>query len=350
MNLHNWNQCPIPIFEKFREKYSDYKYTKYKVYSVTETGNHTDAFASKNGMIFYDAYSCENHNLTEEECFACIAHELGHLLDSTPSINNMPSEERELNADKKVIELGLQEYLISALNKMCPNDELTKKRINALKGICMYNIIYIIESFDNNPKSILLKYGEDLKKAICRYLATKKNYNLKCNYIFLHNKNEWESLWHTLESACEQGEIPIIHFISHGESDGLKISSDTIPWKDVGEQFSKINKLSHNLFVTMHVCYSACLLEHISEYTFIGCICAYEKVYRSSNVLKPRFISFYESIFNNQSLCKAIDAFKNEILQEEVNMNKNHWIVCLKNIFEDNYEKLPLEYWKVNTK
>ena len=286
------------------------------------------------------------------------AHELGHLLDSTPSINNMPSEERELNADKKVIELGLQEYLISALNKMCPNDELTKKRINALKGICMYNMEryympvnqYIIESFDNNPKSILLKYGEDLKKAICRYLATKKNYNLKCNYIFLHNKNEWESLWHTLESACEQGEIPIIHFISHGESDGLKISSDTIPWKDVGEQFSKINKLSHNLFVTMHVCYSACLLEHISEYTFIGCICAYEKVYRSSNVLKPRFISFYESIFNNQSLCKAIDAFKNEILQEEVNMNKNHWIVCLKNIFEDNYEKLPLEYWKVNTK
>ena len=88
-------------------------------------------------ILFILAAKLFNH-LSEEECFACIAHELGHLLDPTPSINNMPSEERELNADKIVIELGLQEHLISALKKLCVNDSpeqklLTDKRIKVLE-------------------------------------------------------------------------------------------------------------------------------------------------------------------------------------------------------------------------
>lgn len=138
MNLYTWKQCPIPIFIKFRDKYCDNKYAECKVYRVSETENHMDAFASRNNIIFYDAHLCENYNLTEEECFACIVHEIGHIFDPTPSINNMPSEERELNADKIVIELGLQEHLISALKKLCVNDSpeqklLTDKRIKVLE-------------------------------------------------------------------------------------------------------------------------------------------------------------------------------------------------------------------------
>lgn len=139
MNLFNWEQCPISIFIKFREKYNDKKYASFNVYSVTDKGTHIDAFASRGKTIFYDEYLCKKCNLTEKECFACIVHEIGHIFDPTPSINNMPSEERELNADKIVIELGLQEHLISALKKLCVNDSpdqklLTDKRIKVLEG------------------------------------------------------------------------------------------------------------------------------------------------------------------------------------------------------------------------
>lgn len=137
INLYHWEQCPVSIFLKFRDKYNDNKYTNFNVYSVTETENHIDAFASNGKIIFYDAYLCEKCNLTEEECFACIMHEIGHIFDPTQN-DEAHHEERELNADKKVIELGLQEHLISALKKLCVNDYpeqklLTDKRIKVLE-------------------------------------------------------------------------------------------------------------------------------------------------------------------------------------------------------------------------
>lgn len=137
MNLYNWEQCPISIFIKFRDKYNDNKYAECKVYSVSESEKHIDAFASIDKTIFYDAHLCENDNLIEEESIACIAHEIGHIFDPTQN-DEAHHEERELNADKKVIELGLQEYLISALKKLCANDPpeqkiLTDKRIKALE-------------------------------------------------------------------------------------------------------------------------------------------------------------------------------------------------------------------------
>ena len=137
MNLYDWKQCPVSIFIKFRDKYSDSKYEECKVYCVSEGETHRDAFASSGKIIFYDAHLCKNKNLTEEECFACTAHEIGHIFDSTHN-DEAHHKERELNADKKVIELGLQEHLISALKKLCANDTpeqkiLTDKRIKVLE-------------------------------------------------------------------------------------------------------------------------------------------------------------------------------------------------------------------------
>ena len=99
--------------------------------------SNVDAFSGMWNLIMISESAIKKYQLHLEECFACIAHEIGHYLDPTIRIGKN-NEERELNADKKVIELGLQEHLISALKKLCADDTpeqklLTNKRIKALE-------------------------------------------------------------------------------------------------------------------------------------------------------------------------------------------------------------------------
>lgn len=214
-----------------------------------------------------------------------------------------------------------------------------------------YNTIYIVDSFSENDSwGPIYAYGKSLFEELCSYKKRENLSNIKCRYQLLQCKNNWDNFWYELEELCKQGERPIIHFISHGTKDGQKIGNDIIPWKEVVEQFYKINGISHNLFVTMNVCYSSCLLDYISENTFIGCVCAFKEVYRCSDLKMLRFMSFYEAILNGQPLRNAIDAFKNEILHEPENKNENHWIVYLQNSTENRYDLLSLEDWNTNIK
>lgn len=130
--LSKWREGAIPIFVRFKETFDSHEYNGYLVYAVAGE-SHVDAFSSRDNIIFYDESLCHTYQLSAEECIACIAHELGHLLDKTPKLNNMPTEEREYNADNYACQLGLAEDLASALNKMCPEEELTKKRILRMK-------------------------------------------------------------------------------------------------------------------------------------------------------------------------------------------------------------------------
>lgn len=97
----------------------------------------SEAFCVLGNLIEICEAKIEKYQLSLDECLACIAHEIGHIFDSTPK-DEAHHEERELNADKKVIELGLQEHLISALKKLCIDDTpehklLTDKRIKTLE-------------------------------------------------------------------------------------------------------------------------------------------------------------------------------------------------------------------------
>jgi hypothetical protein len=59
---------------------------------------------------------CNDLNLTTRERFAMISHEIGHIIDSTPQKNN--GMQREINADKFAIELGLAQDLKNGLQKI----------------------------------------------------------------------------------------------------------------------------------------------------------------------------------------------------------------------------------------
>lgn len=59
---------------------------------------------------------CNALCLTQEECFAMIAHEIGHIIDKTPRKEN--DNQREINADSFANKLGLAVELISSLSKI----------------------------------------------------------------------------------------------------------------------------------------------------------------------------------------------------------------------------------------
>ena len=73
--------------------------------------------AMNNGCIWYNEYKVNEIGLDQEECYACIAHELGHMMDSSQR-NLEHQQDREITADRIACELGLGNSMISALNKM----------------------------------------------------------------------------------------------------------------------------------------------------------------------------------------------------------------------------------------
>ena len=69
------------------------------------------------GSIWYNEYKVNEIGLDQEECYACIAHELGHMMD--PNQRNLEhQQDREISADSIACKLGLGDSMISALHKM----------------------------------------------------------------------------------------------------------------------------------------------------------------------------------------------------------------------------------------
>ena len=69
------------------------------------------------GSIWYNEYKVNEIGLDQEECYACIAHELGHMMDPNQR-NPEHQQDRESYADGIACELGLGDSMISALRKM----------------------------------------------------------------------------------------------------------------------------------------------------------------------------------------------------------------------------------------
>ena len=73
--------------------------------------------AINKGSIWYNECKVNEMGLDQDECYACIAHELGHMMD--PNQRNLEhQQDREITADRIACELGLGNSMISALNKM----------------------------------------------------------------------------------------------------------------------------------------------------------------------------------------------------------------------------------------
>lgn len=79
--------------------------------------------------ILFNELICKELKLTPKEHYAMIAHEVGHIIDSTPRIEN--EMQREKNADMFAVELGLKEDLLNGLRKIIESGKYS----NEVKGI-----------------------------------------------------------------------------------------------------------------------------------------------------------------------------------------------------------------------
>jgi Zn-dependent protease with chaperone function len=119
---------------------------QHKRFSEVATKN--DPFATNTAFnppfIAINEQVCQKLSLTQEEQYAMIAHEIGHILDNSPSEKNNPLN-REYTADQFTIRLELSEELKTGLKKIInsgnyPSEtESIKERIkkfpNASKNI-----------------------------------------------------------------------------------------------------------------------------------------------------------------------------------------------------------------------
>ena len=122
------------LFRNYYEKYYCEDLEKLVVSFIPKESKHTDAFSIISNCIFYDFLLVEKFGLSVVECYSCIAHEVGHFV-SPPREVESDQNEREFHADQYVVGLGLADHLISALKKMCPDDELTMMRIEKMSSI-----------------------------------------------------------------------------------------------------------------------------------------------------------------------------------------------------------------------
>lgn len=93
--------------------------------------------AINKGSIWYNECKVNEIGLDQEECYACIAHELGHMMDSSQR-NLEHQQDREITADRIACELGLGNSMISALNKMI--DYYQQPDGAADNNVCKYNL------------------------------------------------------------------------------------------------------------------------------------------------------------------------------------------------------------------
>lgn len=119
-NLHN-----IQLFQDFinRERNSIILRDKVDSFRVILPGDiiakifNPDEYVSINGnYIYYNEARCDELDMTDEERFSCIAHELGHYYDDTER-NEHNRQIREMNADIFAVSIGLGNSLLSVLYK-----------------------------------------------------------------------------------------------------------------------------------------------------------------------------------------------------------------------------------------
>jgi hypothetical protein len=86
-------------------------------------------------LIVINETVCNDLNLSQRECFAMIAHEVGHILDPTPREGN--EFRREINADMFTVELDLVQDLINGLTKIIDSGNFTAQVEVIQDRICL---------------------------------------------------------------------------------------------------------------------------------------------------------------------------------------------------------------------
>jgi len=111
------------LFDKFKNRFGNSPFFNEDITLIVAFPNgeyaelfeRDEVFASSANVIYYNESKADELKLTEEERFACIAHEIGHFKDKTSRDHHL---QRECNADEFAVNIGLRVPMISALEKL----------------------------------------------------------------------------------------------------------------------------------------------------------------------------------------------------------------------------------------
>lgn len=142
----------IALFENFANIYGDIlnTITDDSIRIIVPTDRYAGYILEPDGLfqtnpaisfkhIGYNEENCNAINLTENEKFAMIAHELGHIYNNNCQFDKNELLNREINADIMACRLGLKDDLIRGLTKIiesqyCRNREQIENRIEFLNN------------------------------------------------------------------------------------------------------------------------------------------------------------------------------------------------------------------------
>lgn len=140
---------------------------------------------------------------------------------------------------------------------------------------------------------------------------------LTCEHTKVIGKDHFFSTLRNIEQQSKEGIRPLIHFVCHGELDGLEIwtgrNYEKIVWKDVAYSLENINIATHNnLFVTMCVCKGFYSLLHLMDdghrIPFCGMLASPDNIsVDEANILIGWF---YVTLLKNFSLGEAWNKFR----------------------------------------
>jgi hypothetical protein len=117
----------------------------------------------------------------------------------------------------------------------------------------------------------------DISNQINNIITTN---NFKTRYCELSSSSELFDEIESLLDLAKNGKRFLIHFVCHGNKNGIQIGSDFIPWNNLLPELQKINIVTEDsLVLNMSSCkglYGVCIVPENGIYPFFGLIGANE--------------------------------------------------------------------------
>lgn len=188
--------------------------------------------------------------------------------------------------------------------------------------------IYVVASFNIERE----KFYYDL----CDDLATQKIDTLVVELLKVNSKEDWNVVWGKIATDIKNGVIPFLHFIMHGEEDGLHVDNcEKITWKEFINNLIILDEISPEKFsIYMQVCHGAhCIKELLNceEPPFETMLASIDKIDICKSFMYD--LDFYKVLAKNNHLCDIALFYINRYNDAVCNNNRSRWFVyrCVNN-------------------
>ncbi len=198
-----------------------------------------------------------------------------------------------------------------------------------------FNKIWVIESLSEKD----WKTGKELYEDVLSNLQIKYQY-FEAEYIEINDKKELFDFFGRVIRLSQTGQIPILHFETHGSEDGLTLKShELVGYAEMSPFLLNINMITqNNLFIIGAACYAAALIQIVRPYDRSPCwgVCGpTEEILPMDLFIGYR--AFYFEAFKSRNMNLALEELKKTIPHQAKNFqlisSEYFFFIALKKYF-----------------